>query len=78
MLKRLVRVKGEGAHRLDYIWDPMMSAALALDPDFLSVNLLNPNGGQSLLGLHTIYNRLLRNHGNDSKAAIVDRCLRRG
>lgn len=71
VLKRLVRVKKKGAHRLDYIWNPMMSAAFALDPELRSVNLLNINGGQILVDFRTIYERLLINHGNDSKAAIV-------
>lgn len=70
VLERLVDVKEKGAHRLEYVWNPMMSAAFALDPEFRSVDLHTINGGQILVDLHTIYERLLINHGTDSKAAI--------
>lgn len=71
VLERLTHVKEKGANRLRDIWNPMMSAAYALDPEYRSVDLHGINGGQILLDLHTIYERLLIDHGDDSKAAIA-------
>lgn len=70
VLERLVGVKEKGARRLEYVWNPMMFSAFALDPEFRSVDLHTINGGQIRVDLHTIYERLLINHGTDSKAAI--------
>lgn len=74
VLERLVIVKEKGANRLRDIWNPVMSAAFALDPEYRSVDLHEINGGQILLDLHTVYERLLINHGGDSKAAIAAAC----
>ncbi|CAM9977664.1 unnamed protein product, partial [Laminaria digitata] len=68
VLERLVLVKEKGAHRLDYVWNPMMSAAFALDPEYRSVNVRDINGGQILADLHTIYERLLADGGPVARA----------
>lgn len=68
--ERLVLLKEKAAKRLDYIWNPMMSAAFALDPEYRKVDLLNIKDGQILTDLDTMYKRLLISHGNDSAAAI--------
>lgn len=67
---RLDAMKALAEKRLDYIWNPMMSAAYALDPEFRNVNLLAIKDGQILRDLNTMFKRLLISHGNDSAAAI--------
>lgn len=68
---RIGAMKEQAAKRLDYIWNPMMSAAYALDPEYRHVNLLTIKDGQILRDLNIMFKRLLIDHGNDSAAAIL-------
>lgn len=67
---RLDLIKEKAAHHLHYVWPPMVSAAFGLDPEYRKVDLSKINGGQILLDINTMCERLLTDHGDDSEAAI--------
>ncbi|CAM9448313.1 unnamed protein product [Ectocarpus sp. 4 AP-2014] len=72
VLARVPDMKDKAESRLEYVWNPMMSAAWILDPEYRSMDLAkNPHGGRMLLDTTAMFKRLLIDHGTDSKAAIA-------
>lgn len=70
VLERRGEMKEMSEKRRKYVHSPMLSTAFALDPEYIDRDVAEIDDGQVLLDMHTMYERLLIDHGDDSKAAI--------
>lgn len=68
VLERLGEMKEKNVKRRKYVHSPMLSTAYALDPEYIGRNITEIDDGQILLDMHTMYERLLIDHGDDSPA----------